>query len=410
MIPVHQARIHKTLPTLLMAVFVVMIGFGVTLPVLPFFTERLAVAEGASRESVALHVGLLTAVYALMQFLMAPIWGRWSDRIGRRRLMLTGIAGAMAAQILFAVSISLWLLYLARIAGGVLSSALFPAAAAYVSDITEDSNRANGMAWIGTSTSLGAIAGMVLGGMSTRTDLHLNLTFAHFRIDAFSVPFLVAAALSLTALVLAWKWLPEHNAAVTEGPASEPEWWALVGRLRFPLGLAVFSQSGLTLFEGTFALFAQERLNYGPFEVGAAFVVCGLVMALFQVPAATLLGAYWSSYVQLWWGFLLMAAGSALILAVTAKPLVLASVAILALGAAIVSPNIAAMVSRRGEPHTGAAMGAQSAANSLGQFVGPAIGGILFAWQATAPYLLGSVLLLSAGLAAATKIRKRNEP
>jgi MFS family permease len=153
-----------------------MIGFGVTLPVLPFFTERLAVAEGASRESVALHVGMLTAVYALMQFLMAPMWGRWSDRIGRRTLMLTGIAGAMAAQLLFAVSISLWLLYLARIAGGVLSSALFPAAAAYVSDITEDSKRAKGMAWIGTSTSLGAIAGMILGGMSTRTDLHLNLT------------------------------------------------------------------------------------------------------------------------------------------------------------------------------------------------------------------------------------------
>ena len=410
MTPADQARIHKALPTLLMAVFVVMIGFGVTLPVLPFFTERLAVAEGASRESVALHVGMLTAVYALMQFLMAPIWGRWSDRIGRRRLLLTGIAGAMAAQLLFAVSISLWLLYLARIAGGVLSSALFPAAAAYVSDITEDSKRANGMAWIGTSTSLGAIAGLALGGMSTRTDLHLNLNFAHFRIDAFSVPFLIAAALSLTALVLAWKWLPEHNAAVPERPAANPEWWGFVGRLLFPLGLAVVSQSGLTLFEGTFALFAQQRLNYGPFQVGVAFVVCGLVMALFQVPAATLLAAYWSSFVQLWWGFVLMAAGSALILAVSAKPLVLSSVAVLALGAAIVSPNLAAMVSRRGEPHTGAAMGAQSAANSLGQFVGPAIGGILFAWQATAPYLLGSVLLLSAGLAAATKIRKRNEP
>ncbi|HEY5931296.1 MAG TPA: MFS transporter, partial [Nitrospira sp.] len=127
---------RNALPTLLMALFVVMIGFGVTLPVLPFFTERLVRADGESRDSIAFHVGMLTAIYALMQFVMAPVWGRWSDTIGRRRLMLTGIAGAMASQFLFAVSTSLWLLYLARTAGGILSSALFPAAAAYIADVT----------------------------------------------------------------------------------------------------------------------------------------------------------------------------------------------------------------------------------------------------------------------------------
>lgn len=102
---------HKALPTLFIAIFTVMIGFGVTLPVLSFFTERLALAEGASRDSVAIHVGMLTAVYALMQLLLALVWGLWSDRIGRRRLVLTGIAESMAAQILFGMSVSLWLLF-----------------------------------------------------------------------------------------------------------------------------------------------------------------------------------------------------------------------------------------------------------------------------------------------------------
>jgi len=74
----------KHLFVLLACLFVVMIGFGVTLPVLPFYVERLALAEGATRRSVVMHVGLLTGVYALMQLIFAPVWGRWSDRIGRR--------------------------------------------------------------------------------------------------------------------------------------------------------------------------------------------------------------------------------------------------------------------------------------------------------------------------------------
>jgi DHA1 family multidrug resistance protein-like MFS transporter len=380
-----------------------MIGFGVTLPVLPFFTDRLAQANGGSRESVAIHVGMLTAVYALMQLVMAPVWGLWSDRIGRKRLMIIGIAGSMLAQILFGMSITLWLLYVSRIAAGILSSALFPAAAAYVSDVTNDHDRPMGMAWIGTSTSLGAIAGVALGGLSTRTDLHLELSFGHFRIDAFSVPFFLAAALSAAALVLTWRRLPESTPAATQTPSDSPGWWHFATRLRLPLSLAAASQFGLALFEGTFALFAQERLQYGPVQVGAAFVVCGLVMAAFQVPTATLLGAYWSMRSQLGTGFMLMALGSALLLAVTGKLLVLASIAILALGAAIIAPNLATLVSRSGRNHTGTALGAQAAANSLGQFAGPAVGGALFAWEFSAPYVFASGLLLFAALVAATQ-------
>ncbi len=87
----------KHLFVLLACLFVVMIGFGITLPVLPFYVERLALAEGASRQSVVLHVGMLTSVYALMQLIFAPLWGRWSDRIGRRPLILIGIAGYVIA-------------------------------------------------------------------------------------------------------------------------------------------------------------------------------------------------------------------------------------------------------------------------------------------------------------------------
>ena len=113
----------KHLFVLLACLFVVMIGFGITLPVLPFYVERLALEAGASQQSIVLHVTLLTSVYALMQFIFAPLWGRWSDRIGRRPLILIGIAGYVVAQVLFGLSTSLWLLYAVRIGGGILSSA-----------------------------------------------------------------------------------------------------------------------------------------------------------------------------------------------------------------------------------------------------------------------------------------------
>ena len=127
---------RKHLFVLLACLFVVMIGFGITLPVLPFYVGRLALAADASQQSVVLHVTVPTGIYALMQLVFAPVWGRWSDRIGRRPLILIGIAGYVIAPVMFGLSTSLWLLYAARIVGGILSSATLPVSAAYVVDMT----------------------------------------------------------------------------------------------------------------------------------------------------------------------------------------------------------------------------------------------------------------------------------
>ena len=137
---------RRRLLLLLGCVFVAMIGFGITLPVLPFFTERLVLQGRASPADVALQVGLLTAVYPLLQLVFAPLWGHWSDALGRKRLVLIGIGGAAATQFLFAIAGSLGLLYAARVLGGILSSAIFPAAAAHVTDSTTDAERGRGMA------------------------------------------------------------------------------------------------------------------------------------------------------------------------------------------------------------------------------------------------------------------------
>ncbi len=388
---------NKHLFVLLASLFVVSIGFGITLPVLPFYAERLAMAAGASHQMMVVHVGLLTGVFALMQFLFAPLWGRLSDRLGRRPILLLGIAGYGLAQLLFGMAISLWMLYGARILGGILASATIPAATAYVADATSDKERGRGMAWLGTAVSLGAVAGPALGGLTAWRNWHLSSRFGHLLISGFSIPFFVAAALTFLTLLVAIKWLPESLLARPEStsralPSAD---WRELGRKIWPLlGLSVLSQLGLALFATVFVLFAQARLGYGPAQVGIAFMVCGSVMALFQGLAVGPLSGRVSEVVQLIVGFGLMGVGIALLLLVRVQALVFATIGLMALGMAFISPNLSALTSKRSGPQTGAALGLQNAANNLGQVAGPLLGGALFAWKAGAPYFLTSLSLL----------------
>ena len=403
--------ISKHLFVLLACLFVVMIGLGITMPVLPFYVERLALAEGVSRQSVAIHVGFLTGVYALGQLIFAPVWGRLSDRTGRRPLILIGIAGYVVAQVLFGLATSLWLLYAARILGGILSSATLPASAAYVADMTTDEERGRGMAWLGTAVSLGFVVGPALGGILARRDLHFTARYGHFMINSFSVPFFAAAALGLLTLFAAMRWLPESvpaPAAHATGEETDTDWRKLARSLGPLLGLALAGQFGLAIFEATFALYAQAKFNYGPAEVGAVFVVCGLVMTVFQVGAVGFLAGRIREIYQIGGGFGLMGTSLALLVMARPKFFVFALVGLLALGTAFVSPNLAALISKRGgNRRVGAALGVQNAANSLGQASGPLLGSALFVWQMNAPYLLTGALLVMVALVIGWKAMDR---
>lgn len=405
---------RKHLFVLFACLFVVMIGFGITLPVLPFYVERLALRGGASRQSIVLQVSLLTGVYALMQLVFAPLWGRWSDRLGRKPLILVGIAGYVAAQVMFGLSTSLWLLYAARIVGGILSSATLPVSAAYVVDMTTKEERSRGMAWLGTASSLGVVVGPALGGLLSRRDWHFNWSAGHFRVDGFSTPFFAAALLGLVTLVAALRWLPESMPKAS--PQARDTTTRTSSKMRFGsrelvktlfplLVLTLAGQFALTMFEATFALFAQVKFAFGPAEVGYVFVVCGLVMTVFQAGAVGFLAGKISEMLQIGVGFTLMGAGIVLLATAQTKLLLFAFVALLSLGMAFIAPNLSALVSRRGgDQHAGASLGIQNAANSIGQVAGPLLGGVLFIWQVNAPYFLGGAVLLALAFAIGWKL------
>ena len=402
----------KHLLVLFFCLFLVMMGFGITLPVFPFYAERLARAGGASQGVAAVHVGLLTGVYALMQFLCAPLWGRWSDRIGRKPLVLIGIGGFAMAQALFGLANSLWLFYGARLIGGILSSAMFPAVTAYVADVTTEDERSRGMAWEGTAVSLGVVFGPALGGLLARSDLQLRMGSDRLTIPAFSVPFFVAALLALLTLPVVIRWLPESFLPSVSAFAPEKQaanGWRDLGTQLWPLlTLTLAAQFGLAMFEATFALHAREMLGYGPARVGAVFMVCGSVMSVFQGGAVGYLAPRMSAGYQIALGFVLMGVDLAVLLFARSTSLVLTIVGLLALGMALITPNLTALVSKGQKQQTGAALGLRNAANSLGQTAGPALGGLLFALDMRAAYSITGALLVGIGIISGRVLQRGN--
>jgi DHA1 family multidrug resistance protein-like MFS transporter len=315
---------------------------------------------------------------------------------------------------MFGLSTSLWLLYAARIVGGILSSATLPVSAAYVVDMTTKEERSRGMAWLGTAVSLGVVVGPALGGLLSRRDWHFNWSTGHFKVDSFSTPFFVAALLGLLTLLAALRWLPESvpkpsgqdtDPARDTSDKTKADWRTLLKTLSPLLALTLAGQFALNMFEGTFALFAQKKFAFGPAEVGYVFVVCGLVMTVFQAGAVGFLAGKISEIIQVGAGFALMGTGIALLATAQTKFFVFAFVALLSLGMAFIAPNISALVSKRGgERQAGASLGIQNAANSLGQAGGPLLGGVLFIWQIDAPYLLSGALLILLALGIAGKV------
>jgi DHA1 family multidrug resistance protein-like MFS transporter len=395
----------KQLGILFACLFVVMIGYGLTLPVLTFYIERLALAEGSTSQKASVHVGTLTGVFALMQFFFAPLWGKWSDRVGRRPLFLIGLSGYAVTNVLFGLGTNLFVLYTARILGGVLSAAVLPAASAYVSDVTFEKERGKGMAWLASAVSLGLVVGPAMGAWLSRLNWSFTWRSGGFYADDFSIPFFAAALLGVVALFSAVVWLDESFSLPGSAPnrkweetgdtlKSVPRWSRISESFARLLSMSFLGQFALTLFEGTFALHGQRVLGFGPAQMGLVFMICGLAMAAAQVSVVGWLIGRIGEKPLLSVGFGLMGVGLVLLMTAQTLGLILVYVAIFAFGMAALSPSLAALVSKQAGRHSGRALGMQSAVNSLGQAGGPLVGGLLLAWYVHVPYLLTALPLI----------------
>ena len=370
-------KTKRALPILFAVLFLVMVGFGIIIPVLPFYAENI----GASPT----ELGFLMAVYSLMQLLFAPIWGRISDRIGRKPVIIIGILGLSLSFYLMGISTSLWMLFVARIIGGILSSANMPTVMAYVADITSPEDRGKGMGVVGAATGLGFVFGPALGGVFSKISL--------------SMPFYVAGVTSLLTFFLVCFLLKESLPKENRGQNHKEQtsvWNELNGSQSILFYLQLFISLSLSGLEATFAYFAAKVAGIGTVELGYIFMIMGLASAVVQ---GGLVGRMTKKYGEgfvIQMGIIVSAIGFGLILFVHNFTTAAIYLTIFGIGNGVIRPSISALLTKSSTAGHGSTTGLLSSFDSLGRIIGPPLGGWLFSITLDLPYISGIVLSIIA--------------
>jgi MFS family permease len=383
-----------SLGTLFLTVFLDLLAFGLVVPFLP----RVARAYGAP-DVVATLTG---TAFSLMQFLFVPLWGRLSDRIGRRPVLLWSVAASAIGQILLALSWNLPSLFFARLWSGA-ATANIAVAQAYIADITTPEDRSRGMGLIGVAFGLGFIFGPFLGG-------ELGRFVILGRVGA--APALAAALLCVVNFFLALRYLPESLPPAARGqsqrsaspisPAVFRRAFQLPGVAAAVLVSALVSLSFAGM-EQIFALYTSDTFRWTMSQTGRVLGFVGLVAAVVQGTAIRRLTRVFSEIRLIRIGVLLTAAGFALTGLVPAAapwgPMLFAS-GLVALGSSLTNPSVSSYVSQRSDAASqGATLGVLQSIGALGRVFGPALAGALY--QTIGPrltyHVLAAQMLLAAG-------------
>jgi DHA1 family multidrug resistance protein-like MFS transporter len=358
---------------------VVMLGFGMVIPILPFLIESL----GASGS----ELGLLMATFALMQLIFSPVWGSLSDRIGRKPVLTIGVFGFGITMVLFGLSTQLWMLFAARALSGILSSATLPTSMAYIGDSTSEEERGGGMGVIGAAMGLGMVLGPGLGGLLAGQNL--------------AVPFFVAGGLSFLAMVLILLFLPESLPKEERQQGGRVQfinlnelWQALKSPIGILLFLAFLLSFGLTAFEAIFGLYALARFDYGPQRVGTILMVIGFVSAVVQMSLTGPLTRRWGEATVIKVSLLLSAVGFPLMLLANSYLTILVTSGFFMIGVSLLRPAVSSLISRQATVGQGVAMGLNNSFQSMGRIVGPIWAGFIFDLDLRYPYLSGSIVML----------------
>jgi len=365
---------------LMVNMFIGMIGIGLVIPVLPAFLESF----GASGQTL----GLLVATFSLTQFLFSPMAGELSDKYGRRKFILFGMGCFALSELLFAVSQSLWLLYVSRLLGGVSAAFLVPAVMAYVADITSEEMRAKGLGLLGAAMSLGFVIGPGLGGFLAEYGVR--------------IPFYFASGVAVAALILSFFLLPETLSKKAQLKArralkkGESFFRQLLRSTRAPyaiLLLLVLAMSfGLANYESIFGLFVDQRFGFTPKDIAIVITSAAILGVLIQAVVVDKLVALFGeskvvngslAFTAISYLFILFARGFWSVLVVTLLTF---------LATSILRPAINTLLSKMAGDEQGYVAGMNNAYMSIGNVLGPAVAGFLYDVNMSWPFLVGSAV------------------
>lgn len=396
------------LAVLFAVVFINLVGFGLVVPLLPFFAQSL--------KAEAWQITLMFSAYSLGQFFAEPFWGRLSDRIGRKPVLLITLIANALGYLMLAFVPNIWLAIAVRLFTG-LGAGNISTVQGYVADVTPPEQRAGRMGLIGAAFGLGFIVGPGLGGLLTQPQLgHIG----------YQLPIFLAAALAALAAVGVVVFLRESRAKA-DPAAPRPAFLSglkaardndVVSRV---LVVTLIYMAGFSAMESVFGLWAESRYQWGAREVGLSFMIVGVISTLNQGFLAGRLARRFGESRVLATGMLLF--GTSLVLQVLAPvawfpamrlelgavsiPLVQGWIipivmAVGACGMSLAMPNISAMISRASPPdRQGAMLGLNMASSSVARIFGPMVAGALFSglgrdW----PFLVGALLTIPAAVMA----------
>lgn len=402
--------------TIFLIVFIDLVGFGILLPNQQYYGETFGIHN-------AFLLTLIGPAYSLFQFLFAPVLGRWSDRIGRRPVLLISQMGTLTGFLLlfgahFVVNLSapaaIFLLYFSRVLDGI-SGGNISTASAYIADVTTPENRAKGMGVIGAAFGLGFIFGPIIGGLVGK---FLGLHWVPLAAAVFS-----AAALSMTFLTL-----PEshHPGKQTEGmrrfsvsglqhALARP----IIGTL---IWLAFVNGLAFAGMEQTMSLLIQQRAQLSAREASGAsgylFGGIGLIIVFVQGGFIGRLTRRFGEPLLVIVGPLLIGAGLLLVglagtdAALRVWPCMAAGAALLALGSSLFNPSVTSLISRHAAGHEqGEILGAHQGMASLARVLGPLAAGLLFEYVSSGtPYFVAAALTLAVSLASVSQRAKLRPP
>ncbi len=390
------------LTIIFITIFVDLIGFGIVLPLLPFYAQDFGATPAL--------IGLLVAVHPATQLVSGPIWGRISDRVGRRPILLVGLVGSGASYLIFALAGNLVWLFASRAMAGV-AGANIPLAQAYIADSTEVENRTRGMGLVGAAFGLGFIAGPAIGG-----------ALSHF---GYAVPGFFAAALCLANAAGAYVYLPESLSTELRAKAVAAAGVGLLGRLRFAVTfarqpaigalIAIFMLATFVFsaFTTVFPLWIDVELGYNARHAGYLLAYFGLLMAIVQ---GRLLGPIAG---RLGEKRLLVVATAVLTVTYALLPLstVLWALALslvpLAFGTGLSWPTLTGLASQHAEVDVqGAILGTMQSLSAFARMAGAVWAGWVFGgWGPAAPYLVNALLMsLAVAFAIVFMIRAPKPP
>ena len=375
-----SATNRRNLVLLAFSLVVVMLGFGMVIPILPFYIVRLGAGGSA--------FGLLVAIAALTEFLFGPVWGSISDQVGRKPILMIGLFGFGLSLLLFGLSTQLWMLYVSRALSGVLSSAALSTAMAYIGDSTSEKERSGGMGLLGAAAGAGTIIGPGFGGLLAK--------------GALSTPFFVGAAMALLSLLLVTCLLPEslprQSRTLAERRIPSVSFLPLLRAFRSPIGfllfLAFFATLGTSNFESIYSLYMVAKLNYTTERIGLILTVVGVIALVSRGLLTGVFTKRWGEAKVIKASLPAAALGFILLLQADSFLAVLVSTGFFSFAVTFLRPSIHSLTSQRAKIGQGAALGLSNSCVSLGRIFGALGAGVLFDLGTGYPYLVGAGILL----------------